>query len=98
MQNSNELKSKIELWCAALTRAAESKYVDEVKHLAPIYQASYGKKYIRIFTTTKGQNRAAFAFVDYEGNIYKCASWTSPAKGIRAHINNPPMLLRELYR
>jgi hypothetical protein len=32
---------------------------------------------------------AAYAFLDAEGNIYKPASWASPAKHVRGSIFDP---------
>ena len=92
------LENKISRWCEKLTLKAQNEYSEYIKYLAPKYSAQYNSKYIRIYYTRAGQGRAAFAFVDYDGNIYKSASWAAPAKGIRGHINNPPMEMRELYR
>lgn len=30
---------------------------------------------------------SAYCFIDFEGNIFKAASWSTPAKGIRCHID-----------
>ena len=55
-----------------------------------------GRKYYRIVAAlvdSKDTNvlecrsRSCYAFIDGEGNIYKSASWKTPAKGIRATID-----------
>jgi hypothetical protein len=50
--------------------------------------ASYtvGKKYIRVVQNT-GQ-RSVHCFIDSDLNVYKAASWATPAKGIRYNLNN----------
>lgn len=42
----------------------------------------HGRKYNKIVSSHGGQ-RSAWAFMDQEGNIYKPASWKTPAKGVR---------------
>jgi hypothetical protein len=52
-----------------------------------------GKKYARIVLSSERSDRAgsvgahSYAFVDAEGNIYKCAGWKAPAKGARATVD-----------
>jgi len=47
-----------------------------------------GRKYARIIHVSKPSNqRSAHAFVDLNtGDVYKSASWKSPAKGIRYNL------------
>ena len=53
-----------------------------------------GKKYIRIVAREYNKETdnliehsgRAYCFLDYEGNIYKCASWKIPAKHIRGSV------------
>lgn len=92
------LENKISSWCEKLTLKAQEAHPECIKYLAPEYSDQYNSKYVRIYYTRAGQGKATFAFVDYNGNIYKCASWAAPAKGIRGHIDNPPLEMRELYR
>ena len=92
------LIDKIENWCVELT----AKDVDNWRiELAPIFAKRFGydenSKYIRIWYTS-GNQKSVYAFVDYDGNIYKPAGWKSPAKGIRGHIDSPIMDSRELYK
>ena len=66
---------------------------------APEFGIMRGSKYIRITVTTFGST-AVHCFLDAEGNIYKSASWKTPAKGIRGNINDDkkPLLGWEFYR
>jgi hypothetical protein len=47
-----------------------------------------GAKYARIVLTHSGRQHRSYAFVDAEGNIYKCAGWKAPAKGVRATVDD----------
>jgi len=50
-----------------------------------VYQK--GRKYAKIIHVTSAGNRSAHAFVDMKtGDVYKSASWKSPAKGIRYNL------------
>ena len=64
----------------------------------PEFSLQYGSKFIRVVSTSLG-SRAVHCFLDYQGNIYKSASWKTPAKGIRGNINNDkkPLRLWEYY-
>lgn len=43
-----------------------------------------GKKYDKIAVKPHGSPQTfVYAFVDVEGNVYKSAGWSAPAKGIR---------------
>ena len=43
-----------------------------------------GRKYHKIIMETESQSRSVHAFVDKKtGEVYKSASWKSPAKGVR---------------
>jgi len=35
---------------------------------------------------------SVYGFIDMEGNLYKAASWDTPAKGVRGNIFNENML------
>lgn len=91
------LRSKIEKWCADLTEKEKERFDGMgIGYLAPTYGYDWNKKYIRIWYASSN-SRSSFAFVDQDGNIYKCAGWKAPAKGVRGFIDNPPMTLRDLY-
>ena len=48
------------------------------------YYPETGKKYHKIVMETDGGSRSVHAFVDKNtGEVYKSASWKSPAKGVR---------------
>ena len=48
------------------------------------YQVETGKKYHKIILVNGGGSRSVHAFVDKKtGELYKSASWKSPAKGVR---------------
>jgi len=45
-------------------------------------------KYVRIVTNFRigTDSWEVYCFIDHEGNIYKAASWTTPAKGVRSTL------------
>ena len=46
-----------------------------------------GRKYAKVIHVTSAGNKSAHAFVDLKtGDVYKSASWKSPAKGIRYNL------------
>jgi hypothetical protein len=47
--------------------------------------AEPGRKYIRIVEESYG-SRSVYCFLDYDGNIYKSASWKTPAKHVRGSV------------
>jgi len=48
------------------------------------YTIETGKKYHKVIFVDGGGQRSAHAFVDKQtGEVYKSASWKSPAKGVR---------------
>lgn len=60
--------------------------IDELKNgICPIdYQVETGKKYHKVIFVDGGGSRSVHCFIDKQtGQIYKSASWKSPAKGIR---------------
>jgi hypothetical protein len=50
----------------------------------------------RVIRRTAGE-RSVFCFVDAYGNIYKAASWKSPAKGVRAVLDTVDMNTVDQY-
>ena len=60
--------------------------IDELKNgILPIdYVIESGKKYHKVVMVDAGSSRSVHAFVDKNtGEVYKSASWKSPAKGVR---------------
>lgn len=47
--------------------------------------AQPGRKFIKLVEEAYGQ-RSVYCFVDYDGNIYKAASWAAPAKHVRGSV------------
>ncbi len=48
------------------------------------YEIETGKKYHKVIMITSGMSRSVHCFVDKNtGEMYKSASWKSPAKGVR---------------
>lgn len=49
--------------------------------------AEIGTKYIRIVSRKEGDKYGScYCFLDFQGNIYKSASWKIPAKHIRGSV------------
>ena len=60
--------------------------IDELKSgICPIdYQVETGKKYHKVIFVDGGGHRSVHCFIDKQtGQIYKSATWKSPAKGVR---------------
>ena len=48
------------------------------------FEIETGRKYYKIMMETESKSRSVHAFVDKKtGELYKAASWKSPAKGVR---------------
>jgi hypothetical protein len=48
------------------------------------YQVETGKKYHKVIFVDGGGSRSVHCFIDKKtGEVYKSASWKSPAKGVR---------------
>jgi hypothetical protein len=63
--------------------------IDDIKDEIGIYQfvIESGRKYHKIVMITEGGARSVHAFVDKKtGEVYKSASWKSPAKGVRYNL------------
>jgi len=66
--------------CEALRMDYESKYNRTGYEFYP----ETGRKYHKIIMVDNGGGRSVHAFVDKKtGEVYKSASWKSPAKGVR---------------
>ncbi len=60
--------------------------IDELKSgICPIdYQVETGKKYHKVIFVDGGGGRSVHCFIDKNtGEVYKSATWKSPAKGVR---------------
>ncbi|HLO91593.1 MAG TPA: hypothetical protein VK172_10560 [Lentimicrobium sp.] len=87
-------------YIAEVRQAQEEVYRRNYPNLpVPTYKLMKGSKFIKVIETDMGSERV-HCFIDYEGNLYKAASWKAPAKGIRGNINNEkkPLLCGQFYR
>ena len=68
------------------TQEYHQRKIEELKSgICPIdYQVETGKKYHKVIFVDGGGSRSVHAFIDKNtGEVYKSASWKSPAKGVR---------------
>ena len=89
----------VDKYLKELTEAHIKQYDEMFPNLEyPKFTATYGKKYIKVIRT-RGQE-LVHCFLDFDGNIYKAASWKTPAKGIRGNVNNEtyPLMGGEYYK
>jgi hypothetical protein len=76
------------------------KQIDQLCEGEDLYEFTYemGKKYAKIIMKACGGQRSSHAFVDLKtGDVYKSASWKSPAKGIRYNLMDDKSR-EEMYR
>ena len=66
----------------------EQKIADLQRNIgAYLFTVDTGRKYHKVMMTTDGGNRSVHAFVDKKtGEVYKPASFKSPAKGVRFNM------------
>ena len=68
-------------------REYQGKPVPEHNRMSVSFE--HGPKYTRV-VTSQVHSRSAHSFIDPKGNIYKAASWKTPAKNFpRGHITDP---------
>jgi len=91
----NTIQLNVRKWTLMLCDALEQNFKDRNhgkvgRYDAPVYQfvIETGRKYHKIIMVIPNHNRPAsrsvHAFVDKKtGEVYKSASWKSPAKGVR---------------
>lgn len=63
--------------------------INELRNDENLYEyiVESGKKYHKVVMVTCGGNRSVHCFVDKNtGDVYKAASWSKPAKGIRYNL------------
>ncbi len=66
----------------------------------PTYGIEMGKRFAKIVVTSWGQ-KSVHCFVEIAtGDIYKAATWSAPAKGVRGNISKEkkPLLGYDYYR
>ncbi len=94
-----ELETKLNQWCEQLAQYQQEKYYACVFNQSK-FRYSKGKKYYKIIEQNYlGIDRSVFAFVDYEGNIYKPSNWSKPYPQVRARIDDSklPLEIGQLY-
>ena len=76
-----------EVLCEALEQDFQSSHGKSDPYTFTIESA---RKYHKIIMTTGGGNRSIHAFVDVKtGDVYKAASFKTPAKGVRFNLLDP---------
>ena len=69
-------------------------YADMPLLTPPTYVVKSGSKYHKIVCVNKDGRQHVHSFVDAADNLYKAASWASPAKGVRYNLNTDMPKLR----
>lgn len=103
IKTNEKLNNAIDEYISQLQQTSDNKFQTEYpnsweKGLAPKFEKSVGEKYIKILMIAPGQ-KSPFCFIDINGNIYKPATFATPAKGVRGNVYNEkkPLSGRELY-
>lgn len=89
---------QIQAYVNEIEVAIRKEYDEQYPNLEyPTFEIQSGSKYHRI--VIHQPQTSAYCFVDHFGNIYKCAGWKVPAKGIRGHIlaEKKPLLGYQFY-
>ena len=63
--------------------------LESLKDPANLYDFTIeeGRKYLKVIMCTTDDNRSVHCFIDKKtGEVYKAASWKSPAKGVRFNL------------
>jgi len=75
----NTIQLNVTKWTLMLCDALKDDAPDEYDYII-----ESGRKYHKIIMIDSGDSRSVHAFVDRKtGEVYKSASWKSPAKGVR---------------
>jgi hypothetical protein len=82
--------SDVESWLKSAKEAVEknTKRPPPLDFMQKTLGWKKGPKYFQVWISTmQDDQKSAFCFIDFEGNIYKAAGWGKVAKGIRGHIS-----------
>ena len=82
----NTIQLNVRKWTLMLCDALLDNFKSRNNHKDSGYKfyIEEGRKYHKIIMETGGNSRSVHAFVDKKtGEVYKSASWKSPAKGVR---------------
>lgn len=82
MANTMNIEQSIHSLCETLTK----QWADKHGPTACPVTYSKGRKYFKLIND-HGSQRSVYCFIDIDGNVYKSATWNTPAKGIRFHID-----------
>ena len=74
---NNEILIKISKFAEEMTKRRDN---------GECYGISIGRKYIKVGELRGKKLSCAEAFIDFEGNIYKAASWNKPADHVRGNL------------
>jgi len=93
-------ESKLLEYVCLLGNKHKQEYAAKYPNLAsPSFSVQFGKKYGKIVRQS-GSQRSVHCFVDLSnGDLYKAATWKSPAKHVRGNIadENPPIFGKDFY-
>lgn len=95
----------IEKYAKEIQEAINKDYAKNVPNvLVPVTEVVYGKRYAKLcdklVVNGKIISNSVHCFVDIAtGDIYKAASWSTPAKGVRGNIHKDkkPLLGYDFY-
>ena len=85
MANTMNIEQSIETLCETLTNQWSEKH----GFCSDVLSYTKGRKYFKLIKIDdRNSQRSVFCFIDKEGAVYKPASWQSPAKGKRWHLEH----------
>jgi len=81
----NEIQLNVRKWTLMLCDALENNFKQSHPKSDPYkFHIEEGRKYLKVLMETNSQSSSVHAFVDKKtGEVYKAASYKSPAKGVR---------------
>ena len=81
----NTIQLNIRKYCLMLCDALENNFKQSHPKSDPYkFHIEEGRKYLKVLMETNSQSSSVHAFVDKKtGEVYKAASYKSPAKGVR---------------
>jgi len=85
----NTIQTNVTKYCLMLCDALLDNFKSRNNNSSSDYKfyIESGRKYHKIIMETGSGSRSAHAFVDKKtGEVYKSASWKSPAKGVRYNL------------
>lgn len=87
---SSGIQERIEMYVKKLEEGLKQEF--NYKHMI---------KFVKVIQTSSSGGRSVFCFIDpSNGDIYKAASWSIPAKGVRGNVMQEelPLDLSSLYK